>query len=172
MFEVKPAVKPTEKPEVRAFEAPYTDSIGAMIVSIQSEEYGIPITLVDQPDLQNIEQFYQNGAGNFWFAEYCGQVVGSIALLDIGHQQAALRKMFVAKEFRGREHGVAAMLLQTLIEWARTHQIAEIYLGTTAQFLAAHRFYEKHGFIEIGRSTLPNAFPVMAIDSKFYRYTL
>lgn len=168
MFEVNPAMKPI----VRAFEAPYTDSIGAMIVSIQNQEYGIPITLADQPDLRDIEQFYQNGAGNFWFAEYCGQVVGSIALLDIGHQQAALRKMFVAKEFRGREYGVAATLLQTLMDWSRTHQLAEIYLGTTAQFLAAHRFYEKHGFIEVDQSTLPSAFPVMAIDSKFYRYTL
>ena len=167
-----PTLKPPIKLAVRTFEAPYADAIGAMIVSIQSEEYGIPITLADQPDLRNIEQFYQNGAGNFWFAEYGGEVVGSIALLDIGHQQAALRKMFVAKAFRGREHGVAAMLLQTLMDWARTHQFTEIYLGTTAQFLAAHRFYEKQGFLEIDRATLPVAFPVMAIDSKFYRYTL
>jgi N-acetylglutamate synthase-like GNAT family acetyltransferase len=46
--------------------------------------------------------------------------------------------------------------------------VREIFLGTTSAFLAAHRFYEKNGFGEIAKTELPAAFPVMAIDSKFY----
>ena len=55
---------------------------------------------------------------------------------------------------------------------ALSNGIAEIYLGTTEKFLAAHRFYEKNGFAEVRRDELPSAFPVMAVDSKFYRRVL
>jgi hypothetical protein len=34
-------------------------------------------------------------------------VVGTVALLDIGNQRAALRKMFVTARRRGAEHSVA-----------------------------------------------------------------
>lgn len=47
-----------------------------------------------------------------------------------------------------------------------------IVLGTTPQFVAAHRFYEKNGFIKIDPAELPKSFPVLAVDKKFYQYTL
>lgn len=43
-----------------------------------------------------------------------------------------------------------------------------IYLGTTARYLAAHRFHEKNGFTDIPQADLPPAFPVMSVDTKFY----
>jgi len=50
--------------------------------------------------------------------------------------------------------------------------VRELFLGTTAQFVAAHRFYEKHGFREIARPDLPPTFPVMSVDTKFYMLAL
>jgi predicted N-acetyltransferase YhbS len=38
--------------------------------------------------------------------------------------------------------------------------------------LAAHRFYEKHGFSEIAPAQLPPSFPIMRVDTKFYRLEL
>jgi N-acetylglutamate synthase-like GNAT family acetyltransferase len=98
------------------------------------------------------------------------EIVGTIALLDIGHNQGALRKMFVKAQFRGSTHGVARRLLQVLLEWCQLRNFHEIYLGTTARFLAAHRFYEKNGFWEIEQTELPGSFPVMSVDTKFYKY--
>ncbi|KPB55416.1 Acetyltransferase [Pseudomonas coronafaciens pv. oryzae] len=46
--------------------------------------------------------------------------------------------------------------------------VTDIFLGTTDKFLAAHRFYEKHGFREIAKEALPASFPLIAVDSKFY----
>lgn len=158
--------------QVRPFEPEDTRGVAALIVPIQQAEFGIAVTLADQPDLGDIAAFYQRGHGNFWVAEADGQVVGTIGLLDIGPRQAALRKMFVAAPFRGREHGVAARLLDALFAWCAAGSITEIYLGTTDRFLAAHRFYEKNGFVEIARNDLPGCFPVMAVDSKFYRRLL
>jgi N-acetylglutamate synthase-like GNAT family acetyltransferase len=56
------------------------------------------------------------------------------------------------------------------LAWATLKDLKDIFLGTTSKFLAAHRFYEKNGFSEIDKQTLPATFPIMAIDSKFYHY--
>ena len=139
-----------------------------VILPIQQREFDIPITEGDQPDLANIPGFYQTGTGGFWVARSNDRVVGTVGLKDIGQRQAALRKMFVAAPFRGREFGVAEKLLNALLAHARTKGVAEIFLGTTEKFLAAHRFYEKRGFIELQKADLPKAFPIMAVDSKVY----
>lgn len=141
-----------------------------LILHIQNSEFGIPITEDQQPDLQDIPQFYQHGIGNFWVSLHQDTVVGTISLLDIGNGESALRKMFVRSEFRGKEHGVSSSLLHRVLSCARSNEVKSIYLGTTARFLAAHKFYEKNGFVEIPRSRLPSSFPIMAVDSKFYMY--
>jgi len=76
--------------------------------------------------------------------------------------------MCVDRAFRGAQVGTATRLLGTLLAWAERHAVRELFLGTTAQFLAAHRFYEKHGFAEIDQSALPPAFPIMRVDTKFF----
>lgn len=148
------------------------DAIAAVILPIQRLEFGISITLAAQPDLTDVQGFYQQRSGNFWVAEADGKIVGTIALLDIGGGDAALRKMFVSAPFRGKEHGVAQRLLRELLTWAETKRLQRIYLGTTDKFHAAHRFYEKNGFEEIHKDLLPSSFPIMAVDSKFYRLSL
>jgi N-acetylglutamate synthase-like GNAT family acetyltransferase len=139
---------------------------------IQREEFGIAITAEDQPDLFDIPGFYQRGAGNFWLALHEGRVVGTVALVDIGGGLGALRKMFVHRDYRGGQPGVARALLDTLRGWARERGLQAIYLGTTAKYLAAHRFYEKNGFREVAAAELPPSFPRMAVDTKFYLYNL
>jgi len=155
--------------EVEPFRPEHADGVVSLILPIQQAEFGIPITLQAQPDLLDISGFYQHGHGNFWVALEAGEVIGSIALLDIGNGQGALRKMFVASTHRGAGREVAKTLLETLLAWCRDRGVREIYLGTTDKFLAAHRFYEKNGFRELPRAELPERFPVMAVDSKFYR---
>ena len=45
-------------------------------------------------------------------------------------------------------------------------------VGTTSKFLAAQRFYAKNGFREIAKSDLPQSFPVMAVDDRFFHRRL
>jgi GNAT superfamily N-acetyltransferase len=59
--------------------------------------------------------------------------------------------MFVRAAWRGREKGVAQRLLGTARQWASEKSSTDIFLGTMARFLAAHRFYEKNGFDGIAR---------------------
>ena len=148
----------------------YKDNVIDLILSIQNGEFGIPITIDQQPDLNEIPNFYQKHNGNFWIAKIDDKVVGTIALLDIGNYKSALRKMFVAKEYRGKEFGIGQSLLNTSVVWARHKGITEIFLGTTEKFVAAQRFYEKNAFVEIPKQSLPKEFPIMDVDVKFYMF--
>lgn len=158
--------------EITMYSSKQKECVIDLIVHIQQHEFGIAITANDQPDLRTIPTFYQQGKGNFWVAGIDNTVIGTIALLDMGNEQAALRKMFVNREYRGATFNVAPKLLETLLSWAQSTGLRTLYLGTTPVFLAAHRFYEKHGFEEISKASLPAAFPIMKVDTKFYKYTI
>lgn len=157
---------------IETYQDHFRAGVAELIVPIQRQEFGIEITYEDQPDLTDIAGFYQQGCGNFWLAVAEGKVVGSIALRDIGTGSAALRKMFVAADWRGAKPGIAKTLLDALIDHAQSAGTKTVWLGTTAKFLAAHRFYEKNGFDEVAAETLPGSFPRMKIDTKFYRRAL
>ncbi len=156
---------------IQEYSNKYQEQVIDLILSIQRGEFEVNITKEDQPDLSDIPNFYQSG-GNFWVALHNGQVVGTIALINIGNQQGALRKMFIKAEYRGKAHELAKQLLIKLITWAKDQNMREIYLGTTEKFLAAHRFYEKNEFITIDKEQLPATFPIMKVDTRFYKLTL
>lgn len=147
-------------------------SVVDLILRIQRDEFGFAIGVEDQPDLLDVSNCYQTGAGNFWVALAGDEVVGTIALRDIGNDQGALRKMFVKATHRGKQHGVASLLLEQLVRSAKAAKVRDLYLGTTERFVAAHRFYEKNGFLRITEDLLPNAFSRMAADTRFYHRVL
>lgn len=152
------------------------DDVFALILPIQQQEFAIPVTAADQPDLADIAGFYRRGVGEFWVASTdANRIVGSIALIDLstetgGTGLGVVRKMFVAADQRGS--GLAQSLLDALVNHARASGLRELQLGTTEKFLAAHRFYERNGFAVVDAANLPPAFPRMAVDTRFYRRAL
>ncbi|HRJ60925.1 MAG TPA: GNAT family N-acetyltransferase [Azospirillaceae bacterium] len=156
------------------------DDLFALILPIQQQEFAIPVTAADQPDLADIDGFYRRGKGEFWVAAIDdgptgGRIVGSVALLDLsaapgGAGLGVIRKMFVAADQRGS--GLAQSLLDALFDHARSAGLTELWLGTTEKFRAAHRFYERNGFAVVEPADLPAAFPRMAVDTRFYRLDL
>jgi N-acetylglutamate synthase-like GNAT family acetyltransferase len=165
-------VRPTRRngPAVRPFAAADTEAVVKLVLGIQQQEFGVPITADEQPDLLNVTAYYQRARGNFWVASDNGRIVGTIGLLDVGEARGVLRKMFVAASHRGT--GVASELLHTCLTWARMEGMTEVLLGTTERMKAAHRFYEKWGFVEVPATSLPSSFPRMRVDTKFYCYHL
>lgn len=158
--------------KVEVYTTGYRDKVADLVLSIQREEFALDLTAADQPDLAIIDSFYQSENGNFWIATLDQQVIGTIALIDIGNQEVALRKMFVHPLHRGKEKGVAQALMQTAIDWGRSRQVTAIYLGTIDIMKAAHRFYEKNGFVRIERAQLPTGFMQMNVDNVFYKLML
>lgn len=146
----------------------YSDQLIDMILNIQQKEFNVPITIEDQPDLKQIESFYTEAGGNFWGAFIDGELVGSIALVKFDERAGAVRKMFVKKEFRGKELNIAQELLEVLISFCRENGIDAIYLGTVNILKAAIRFYERNHFVQVEKENLPARFPLMSADNVFY----
>lgn len=154
---------------IKPYSTDQQQQVIGLILGIQQGEFGIPITIDDQPDLLTIETFYQSKRGGFWCAlTESGQVVGTISLIDVGEDFGTIRKMFVHADYRGRELGLATLLLQTLEEHAIQVGLATIYLGTLDILVAARRFYAKSGYSLIAMTELPNAFPRMRLDNRFF----
>lgn len=65
---------------------------------------------------------------------------------------------------------MGAALMRTLLDRAAARGVREIYLGTVDVYHAAHRFYEKQGFVEVSRAEVPDAVPLMDVDVRYYRY--
>lgn len=153
---------------IQSYTDDYRDALVKLILPIQQQEFGVSVTIDDQPDLLTIPSFYQANNGNFWIALHEGELIGTIGLIDIGFQAGAIRKMFVRKDFRGREKGVGQALLDTTVNWCLDHKIRQLYLGTVPQLQGAIRFYQKNGFQAVAAEELPHYFPRMAVDSEFF----
>ena len=158
--------------KIEIYTEKYKAAIAALILNIQNNEFNVPVTINDQKDLLDIENFYIKKNGNFWVAIDAEKLIGTIALIDIDNWQSALRKMFVHKDYRGKEKGVGQLLLDTLIDWCKQKSITEIYLGTVAQLHAAKRFYVKNGFEKLDKTALPENFPLMQVDTEFFKLIL
>ena len=155
--------------QIQVYDKKYQQQVIDLILNIQQNEFNVPVTLQDQPDLLDVENFYFKKNGNFWIALDENKVIGTIALIDIDNKQSCIRKMFVDKDYRGREKAVAQSLLDVLITWCEEKDIREIYLGTINSMLAAHKFYTRNGFVEINKTELPSTFPVMKVDNMFFK---
>jgi GNAT superfamily N-acetyltransferase len=162
----------TDAVEIFVYQPNYKNQIIKLILAIQQDEFGLPITLEEQPDLLKIPTVYQQGNGNFWIALERNKVIGTIAAIDIGNNQLAFRKMFVDVNYRGHSIGVAKRLMSSLVEWSKSKNVRDIYLGTIDKFKGAHRFYEKNSFLPISKIELPVEFPIMEGDNIFYKLSL
>lgn len=153
--------------EINLVNDTHSEEIIDLVLNIQQKEFNVPITIEDQPDLMQIEDFYFANGGSFWGAFINGELVGTIALVKFDEKAAAIRKMFVKKEFRGKEHGIAQKLLEILIAYCEKNGIDEVYLGTVSILQAALRFYERNHFKIIEKESLPSKFPLMNADNVF-----
>ncbi|MDR6922469.1 MULTISPECIES: GNAT family N-acetyltransferase [Chryseobacterium] len=158
--------------EIQQIGNSYSTQVIDLILNIQQKEFNIPITIEDQPDLMQIEDFYIKTGGNFWGAFVYGELVGSIALVKFDERAGAIRKMFVKKEFRGKELNIAQYLLEVLIRFCKENEINDIYLGTVDVLKAAMRFYERNHFSQVEKEKLPARFPLMSADNAFYHLNI
>jgi len=158
--------------EIKLISDKYSPQAVNLILPIQQGEFGVPVSLEDQPDLTKIDEFYIRPGGGFWGAFINDELVGTLALINTGHAAGGIRKMFVKKEYRGKELSIAQKLFETLLAFAKTKGIKDLYLGSVDQMKAAHRFYERNGFRKIAKDQLPPYYPRMNADTVFYHLSL
>ncbi|MGZ8559687.1 MAG: GNAT family N-acetyltransferase, partial [Chitinophagaceae bacterium] len=66
---------------IETYQEKYKAAIAQLILDIQQNEFNVPVTISDQPDLLDIEDFYFRKDGNFWVAVENERVIGTIALI-------------------------------------------------------------------------------------------
>lgn len=158
--------------QIKPFEQRYQSEVFALIQKIQVDEFDIPIEDAQCKELESISESFQKENGNYWMALFNEKVIGTIAVIDIGHHAFELRDVFLDEAHRGSVTQFAKQLFDTVLVWSKEHGVNAIYLGTTLKFQAAHRFYEKNGFREIARSDMPPYCQPMECDEKFYQFVL
>jgi GNAT superfamily N-acetyltransferase len=145
--------------KLRLYTASDQSEIERMIQSIATE-FEQPISSPNKPSTVVLDRY--------WVAIHDKEIVGTIGVLKLAPKSAVLKRMFVQKEYRGKDYGISASLLNEVLVWSSFESIDTIYLGTMSQFKAAHKFYEKHGFKVIGWHNLPASFVANPIDDVFY----
>lgn len=149
----------------------YKEKVIDFILGIQQNEFKIDVGITEQSDLKDIEKNYIQNGGLFLLAvDENNEIAGTFALVNVGSGIGAIKKVFVKKEYRGCLYDIAGRLLKMIIDFSTEHHISDLYLGSAKEFVSGHKFYKKHGFSEIEKSSLPVDFPVMDIDDKFFYY--
>ncbi|MEE2946605.1 MAG: GNAT family N-acetyltransferase [Pseudomonadota bacterium] len=84
---------------------------------------------------------------HFFVAKLDGKTLGCAALANKGNY-GEIKSMFVDPAARGS--GIANRLMTTLIEDAKAQGLSLICLETGDVLAAAHKLYERHGFVKCG----------------------
>jgi molybdopterin-guanine dinucleotide biosynthesis protein A/GNAT superfamily N-acetyltransferase len=106
-------------------------------------EFGFSVDHDLDPDLEDPSGYYTT----VWVALVNGEVVGSIALRDLGGRALELKRMYLREASRGR--GAGRRLLTTALDWARASGATTVKLDTTEAMEAARALYEANGFVRV-----------------------
>lgn len=151
---------------IKTYSPKYSHEIISLILKIQNDEAKINLTLEEQPDLKDIEKFYQAAGGEFWIALDKDKVIGTIGLMNKGNGYAVLKKFFVDTQYRRQKIGL--MLYKELLSFALKIGIKHIILDTPSVAKASHNFYECAGFRQIQPEQLPISYSYPDRNSLIY----
>ncbi len=96
-------------------------------------------------DLKDIEASYFKRGGLFEVIEdEAGRLLGTVGLYPLDNETCELRKMYFAKELRGR--GIGRQMLERMVESARQRGFRRITLETASVLERAIHLYTRFGF--------------------------
>jgi GNAT superfamily N-acetyltransferase len=133
------ATAPNDEPTITRFERAHAEGFRTLVADTLREFGFEPDPEID-PDLVDPAAVYTA----VWVAVLDGDVVGSIALRDLGADELELKRMYLRASQRG--HGLGKRLLTTALDWARASGTTVIRLDTSERMEAAQRLYEAYGF--------------------------
>jgi GNAT superfamily N-acetyltransferase len=103
----------------------------------------------EAPELRALASYFAAAGGALWAAERDGALVGMVGTRPLNSDQAyEICRMYVAAPERGT--GLAQRLLDAAEAHARAAGAQRLVLWTDTRFDAAHRFYEKRGYVRQG----------------------
>ncbi|HEV2489884.1 MAG TPA: ribosomal protein S18-alanine N-acetyltransferase [Candidatus Acidoferrales bacterium] len=82
-----------------------------------------------------------------WIAAEQGHILGFVFMRRVADEVEILN-IAVAPAFRRK--GVGSLLLREVLSWAKENWVANLHLEVRASNPAARKFYEAHGFRQVG----------------------
>ncbi len=130
--------------DIIEYKKEYREKVISFWIEICIDEFGFKEWYTDIKEIKNEE--YKNYNGNFWIAiNNKNEVIGTIALKNLGDRNAYLKSLYVKKEYR--KNGIAKELFNKVMEFAIHNNYKKIGLDTYKVFEHAIKFYEKNKFV-------------------------
>lgn len=116
-----------------------------------------------------IDLFRQADGSMLWVAEQGAEIVGSIAVIRRGEQEAQLRWFGVAPSLQGQ--GLGKKLIETAMDYCRAKEYEHLTLWTIDILKPARHLYGKYGFAMT--ETKPNlqwaSYPLLEEKWEYHR---
>ncbi|MGH8124951.1 MAG: ribosomal protein S18-alanine N-acetyltransferase [Rhodanobacteraceae bacterium] len=128
--------------------APLEASLRAMTYEDVSTVANIEAAAYEFPWSRGIFRSCLDSGHHCWVLEQGGATIG-YGILSVGAGEAHILNVCVAPLQQGRGHG--GFLLKRLLDLARWHHAARVFLEVRPTNELAHAMYERAGFNEIGR---------------------
>ncbi|KAF5386867.1 hypothetical protein D9615_002080 [Tricholomella constricta] len=132
-----------------------------------------------KPAQDDTEDYVPSGPSGFWVVE-CelpdksgAEIIGCVGL-DSRYEDDVLRGRLCRLNVSPyhRRKGIAALLVQTLLDHAREHEVSVVDLTTTHFQEAAIVFYGKLGWVEVGRDVIREAYGLIRLVLIHFRMEL
>ncbi len=150
-------------PELRVFDPTMQAAVSLFFAACAAELSWAYEPQGRHRDVAHVAEAYMQG-GCFWCL-ICGpDVVGTVAVRDMGGGSAELKRLYLLAAYQGR--GLGGLLFQTALDYARAAGFAQLYADTRADRAASIHLMRKHGFAQIEQYN-DNAFAEL-----FFRLTL
>ncbi len=133
-----------------------------------NEEYGFDTTFepyVARP-MSDFSLTEDKSGQRIWIVEMDDKIVGCIAIVDAGGNEAQLRWLFLTKETRGK--GLGKKLMIKAIDFCRERGYDKIFLWTIEALHGAMSLYLKNGF----KLTEEIRYVMWGVDVNEQRYDL
>ncbi|SHN14863.1 Acetyltransferase (GNAT) family protein [Cyclobacterium lianum] len=128
---------------------PYSEGLAPYFLSINREwiERFFAMEPFDFAQLQHPVETLINPGGQVLFAEWKGEIVGTVGMKNMGGQQFELIKMGVLSKAQGQ--GIGWLLGQAALDWARGQGAGKVLLYSNSVLAPAIALYRRLGFREI-----------------------
>jgi streptothricin acetyltransferase len=96
-------------------------------------------------NVDELAKYLESSEGAFFVAEVDGSTIGYVAVSRGWNNYAVIED--IAVDSSQRRNGVARLLMDVAVGWAREAALAGVRLETQSNNVAACRFYERYGFV-------------------------
>lgn len=121
------------------------------LIKAEAKDLNLIAGLLKQNDLPYQDIKTRGKCGKEFFLAYVNSILVGCVGLEKFDSIGLLRSVVVKEEYRNKDYG--KQICNSLMEYAKTQDIKELYLLTTT----AKNFFEKIGFRVIKRSFVPDA---------------